>query len=491
MTTFGDLRSLFQRPASRALWDELCGLLDAADPSELVEHYGDYLGGHLRRWDPDVCRAPARWIEALVQGDDVPQLLAIRSLTMLDQDVGDDEILELTTCPYLENLHTLELGYNRRVAWRRDRIDYGNVRELVTCAALSGLSKLRIVGQHLRPEAIQAILESPNMAGLHQLDLSYNDMGFLKRRDLEGIERTLRSLILRDVELTVQGIEALVTSGILDGLEELDLGYNQELEPLALLDVVEQTDWGRLVRLGLAGCQIEMGVLTRLLEAQTLGQLEALDLSGNDIFTEHPETAAAVLTQAGHKLGGLRRLDLGATGLNDRALEKIVESELIQTLSQLGLRDNPIGRDGVHALVRTELLANQESLELQNTNITDEGVALLVASEQLGGVKQIDLTGASLTDAGARMLAEATLPALEVITIDSNDVSAEGIQLLLGSASLPALRRVSANANRVNTYDDEYEGLRQVAESRQIDLEIGYGWGYDYEYDEMYDDIYE
>jgi hypothetical protein len=321
---FGNLRSLLQRPASKALWDELCevvdghvGRVDEAQWHEIVA----YTRGVLRHWPIELCQAPERWVNAMFEGEQVAQLAVARAIDTRGRDVGDEQIFEMTLTPALSQLASLSMGYSQRVAWRPERLDYGCVRELCTCPHFGALRTLRITGQHLLPDSFASILDCSNaFASLETLDFSFNDLNFLKPSDLERLTfHPIKHIYLRSSNLSSQGVQVLESISLLHGIETLDLSNNYQLTHTDLIHLLgyDSRVFANLRTLHLCAFDLEQGQLPELFRAMPQARLEHLDLSGC-MFHTYTDAEEIMAILACESLCGLRQLTLDRVGLGER-----------------------------------------------------------------------------------------------------------------------------------------------------------------------------
>ena len=136
-------------------------------------------------------------------------------------------------------------------------------------------------------DGIDALLKTPMLEGVHTLDLSFNDAG----PDLGEVLRRassldhLRELSLRGNDLSGAGIEQLSTSSF----------------------------FGRLERLDMYACWLDVAAVTRAIEALSPDRIRDLDLSGNPI----DDRVARALVDA--DLRALERLLLDRGSFSSRA----------------------------------------------------------------------------------------------------------------------------------------------------------------------------
>ena len=345
---FGDLRSLLQRPAGQDTWQELCALLDAyvKQGTELAlwEQLIQYTQSSLTRWDPALCHAPQHWIEGLFVGRSPSQMLAARALSTRGRDVGDEQIFEMTVSPVIRNLTILEMGFPYRVGWRPERLDYGCIRELVTCPHLRQLSQLTLTGQHLLPDSFVSVLSRSNQfKHLKMVDFSHNDLNFLRDQDLLSQPSRLEgltSLVLNNVNLNRQGLQALSRHD-LGALTRFELeGNHNHLEDTDLLCLQRQGCWEmpRLKSLRLTQSQELASAFF-----EHLSSLDAPELSSFSLhfgyLTEHPRQLLSMLSGLAmtRRLESLELDNLKLMSLDSEQLSHFFRAEHVPRLRELSL----------------------------------------------------------------------------------------------------------------------------------------------------------
>jgi uncharacterized protein (TIGR02996 family) len=200
--------------------------------------------------------------------------------------------------------------------------------------------------------AMPRLIDCPTLARVRELDLFGNDLG-------NG------------------GVELLVRSAYLGGLNALDLGFNG---------------------LDLAGVRA-------LARASTLPNLWDLALNDNRQLTGD----AVRLLADSPFLAGLRSLDLSGNDVHDAGVRALVESRSLSRLAGLKLTDNPIGDSGVSALAGSGLfrrmLAREPQIDLRATGVGPAGAAVLArALPRFARLRRLDVSGNRLTRRGLDQL---------------------------------------------------------------------------------------
>jgi hypothetical protein len=107
---FGELRSLLLQPASVDTWDALCGHLDLWSNDALEQTALPYTLDIVTRWPDELERAaPSRWVKALLEGQDAPQVALVNALSLLSRELSQPQLTALLTSPRLANLRRLDL----------------------------------------------------------------------------------------------------------------------------------------------------------------------------------------------------------------------------------------------------------------------------------------------------------------------------------------------------------------------------------------------
>jgi Leucine-rich repeat (LRR) protein len=443
---FGGLRSLLQAPPHEDTWRALCAALDAYPRPELERVAVPYASDIVRRWPARLRPAPPEWIDALVdrQGD-VPQLGVVASITMRDRFIADDEVDALADSPFLHELSTLDLGRHRRMPWSHDQLDHDRVRRIGHAASLDNLRALSLAGHHLRPDALEVVLRAPAFSLLRRLDFSFNNLGFLRHRDLRPAHLLphLRELDLRDVGLTFVGVEALASYGLLQDLTHLDLADNaladEGVARLAARGVLDA-----LTSLNLARCELNAASVTIALEFALA--LTRLDLSGNALGDAGaslvarsalaPTLVSLELADQGvadpgarelaaAPMPALRELSLARAAPTSVGLRALARAPWLGQLTRLDLSSVPMAEADLAGELLAHLRDHVTRLELPQTGLTDDALAHLAGAPSL---THLDLRGTSLTDACADTLA--TLPALTHLDLCDTSVTSEAADAL-------------------------------------------------------------
>ncbi len=178
----------------------------------------------------------------------------LRELTLNDNSlISDHGILALANAPTFARLHALDISY----------IDLSNVgvRGLVESPYLRKLQRLEMVGNHIGDAGL-AVLASSNL--------------------LQRMLRHAPVLHLASNTIGPAGIDALMQSPYLELVEELDL-RNNPLGDEGFARLLMGNRWKRLRRLLLRNTRLTDAVMIQLADSPLLSQLEYLDLTKNAI----------------------------------------------------------------------------------------------------------------------------------------------------------------------------------------------------------------
>jgi uncharacterized protein (TIGR02996 family) len=216
------------------------------------------------------------------------------------------------------------------------------------------------------PEEIAAMVVSPYMARLEELDLSgkaHGDPLPISEAGLEALAASphfahLRKLALGHAGIGSEGARALATSRNLPGLQELDLRFNS---------------------LGSTGAAL-------LASSPHLRQLCVLNLSNNGIGSDGARAVAAAPW-----LDGLQELEMGGNWLGDEGAQALAASPHVTHLRELGLSGSRIGDIGARALAYSPHLLALEGLELDNNRISTQGARAFMTTLDLPCLQRVEL----------------------------------------------------------------------------------------------------
>lgn len=245
----------------------------------------------------------------------------------------------------------------------------------------------------------------------------------------EHLER-VRDLGLCGADLGNGGLNLLLRSKHLTGVESLDLSFNglddtaarllARTAALPRLRELRLNDNGRLTADG----------LTALAESPALSGLELLDVSANDIG---PAGVRAVIDSP--YLGRLHAVVIHTNRIGDAGAEALAGSELLARMlarePTLALPRCGIGPAGMRALAGSPHIAAVRELDLKGNNLGDDGTRELAESDGLPNLRRLVLMHNRIRDAGARALAFSPVMAgLDYLDVSSNVIGRAGVDAL-------------------------------------------------------------
>lgn len=241
----------------------------------------------------------------------------------------------------------------------------------------------------LTPRDVEAIVQHSAMAWITQVTLAgcgIGDRGLL--RILDALESNLGSatnpieiykLDLRDNGLTPEGASTLAGSEVLGEIEALDLSGNA-ISDSALAQII----LAMAKPMTIAARDTGAGLLTTEAIADTPAtQLMAgLDLSNNRV-----DARAAIALARAEGLGRLAHLQLSSNPLGDEGAQALADSPMFPTLRQLTLARCGIGPLGIAALAQSPHLTTLRSLDIRENTIDPFCARLMVKTPELRGLE--------------------------------------------------------------------------------------------------------
>lgn len=304
------------------------------------------------------------------------------------------ESVSLSAGAFLE--HAVEIV--RRAPVRRFRIFEAGTcfAQLVRSSRLGLARELDLCGNDLGNGGINLLIRSPHLSRVHSLDLSFNgisDTGLLVLGTAENLPG-LRELSLNDNgPFGRRGMAALAESPDLRGLHVLDLS-GCGLDANALGGLLIPGAFPRLRWLGLQADRLgdDGAVLlsrTPMFE-RLLRQTGQLDLSENEIG---PIGTRALATCPA--LVHVRTCDLSGNLLGDEGVDILLDSPYLRSLTELTLRGNRIGDAGGIRIAESELLRQLSHLDLTDNALSATGLDAIRQSPHLDWRATVDLPEAT------------------------------------------------------------------------------------------------
>lgn len=198
--SFGELRSLLQRPYTADTWDELVALIDRWEPfDEAHLPWLDDIQAHLTQWPAAVRYASPRWLDLTAQGQlrsIHPALRLATGLRLSEHGEHVEVILRalentgvqlsalalrgaaLGQTSALEPLtHNPALAHLRELSLEACQLTWEGVRALSHTPYLSQLRALSIASNRLGELAISQLVQSSHLHQLERLCLNHNPIG--------------------------------------------------------------------------------------------------------------------------------------------------------------------------------------------------------------------------------------------------------------------------------------------------------------------------
>ncbi|MBX3162421.1 MAG: TIGR02996 domain-containing protein [Deltaproteobacteria bacterium] len=325
------------------------------------------------------------------------------------------------------------------------------------------------------------VLAWPGAAALEDLDAARSAVDGSIAARLARLAN-LRTLRLGDNRLHDEGVRALVTSPHLRSLVELDLARTRGRAAIA------EARLPALTRLRYGENDLRGGAANKLAAAPGLANLELLDLRGSN-RPEAPlldvDGAIAVVSSPNlarlhtlileqHRFGdrtlatilaaakpGLRRLVLPYSDLDEAAARALAHNPNLASVVELDLSSNPfgpgaaealaaspylrprtlrlaytrLGREGIAGLVHGPVLSECRVLELASCRLHDEDVEPIAMSSQLGNLMRLLLGHNERIgdDAASRLARSGRLPRLAEVAMQRTEVGNAGRRALARS----------------------------------------------------------
>ncbi|MGF1579770.1 MAG: TIGR02996 domain-containing protein [Gemmataceae bacterium] len=279
-----------------------------------------------------------------------PHLGHLTTLGVPHNSIGNTGVAALLRAPSLTNLEELDLSESG--SWSRyaeDPImDTAGVKALVAWKGMPKLRSLKLSGNNVKREGVQALLRSPNTRGLRKLYLRDNDLDGQVMQEFGSAHQDLR-------------------------LDVLDLGENW-LQTLGMADLRRANCLAELKVLEIDRCEMDLSAAHELAKAPFLDSLRKLNVNENSFGPD----GLMVLLEASPR--HLHTLQLDNNNLGDEGLGRLGLSPSSNTLLKLDLSTNQVKAPGTKALASSKHLQNLMCLRLQYNHIGQDGVAVLKKS---------------------------------------------------------------------------------------------------------------
>jgi uncharacterized protein (TIGR02996 family) len=279
-----------------------------------------HLGG-LQRLVLNVCYVHDRGPEALAAS---PHLAGLKRLELAECQIGPRGATALAKSKHLANLEWLDLGQNR--------LDEAGARALADASGLPNLRHLDVSSVRVRPDGLRALLQNGGLKRLTTLCAT------LYSADWRGFWSVEPSAHLRGrLELRLNGWEDLLTDEFHDsrllaacaGLSFLDYG---RLGDKGAMKLVASPALAGLRSLELRQCDLTDRTAVAIGQSPHLKGLTRLALPFNRLTRVGIE--ALVAGPLGRRL---THLDLGGWGIRDDVAEGLTKAKGLDQMERLGL----------------------------------------------------------------------------------------------------------------------------------------------------------
>jgi hypothetical protein len=190
------------------------------------------------------------------------------------------------------------------------------------------------------------------------------------------------------------------------------------------------------------------GFVGKLVANPYLGHLTELALGGSPIARE----AMSALAASPHLLG-LRSLTLMNCGLTVSSIGPLCSAPApLNRLSELSLRQNPLGTNGVERLAEAPILAGLSDLVLSKTDSAPIAVMRLAASRHVKNLNHLDLSDNYVASSGVdALVASPHLKGLAWLALNNASIPIGRFNALVVARleRLPNLRRLDLAGNKV------------------------------------------
>jgi uncharacterized protein (TIGR02996 family) len=213
-------------------------------------------------------------------------------------------------------------------------------------------------------------------------------------------------------------VSALARSRHLLALEELNLGNNSGIDASGVCVLVSSPNVANLSSLLLHYNNIGNAGLGHLAQSDNLNRLRELYVSGVGASDR------GALALAGGRFRSLTDLDLRDNEVGDEGVEALTNWNWAgDRIQALYLVNNDIEERGGSALATTTHLPNLARLYLNHNRVGDATARAFAASPHRGALRDLDLRRCGITDEGALALAESPLVRhLQMLWLTANPI---------------------------------------------------------------------
>lgn len=430
---FGELRSVLGRGPSPSAWLALCEIMESWPASRFEAELLPYLSVQLARWPDQLCVAPGRWVDALLEGQSAAYLRLIRHLDLRHLELEPQDLVLLDHHEALSSVRILALSHNT--------IGAAGAQVMARWARLSrSLHTLSLEDCQLGDEGLATLAQAPWLAQLDELELGQNRLTSRGLHDLSKQQwLSLKRIDLSGNLLDQRGLLHLGQAAPI--LESLKL-ISARLRPEALSAFGQGFD--RLERLEL-GAMLNDAAMIHWSKVATPPALKTLILRSNRIG---PLGAAALAQSA--MMQTLIELDLSFNAISDRGVSALSQAAA-PALERLGFEGCGIGAGGAKALSQAPWASQVRALDLKRNELGGVGVDVMFSAASFGALEQLLLSSNHVGPRGCRALAMASLPMLKELNIAYNGLGDEGLEALASATWFERLESLRLSGRQMSS----------------------------------------
>lgn len=213
-----------------------------------------------------------------------------------------------------------------------------------------------------------------------------------------------------------------------------------EWEPPLCSQLLDQEPVPYWFRRGFVELNVSASTLLELADQlHDLCPIPSITITGYDTTSSPmPGLGSPTLWARLAKTPALARVQTMRCEFSDHGLIVLAESPLIRGLRHLSVEPagSGITARGIMALAVSPYLNGLKRLDLDRLALTDDAAEVLASSRQLTGLADLDLTGNLIADDGALALSRTTLPSLNALNLEANQITIRGASALVGLRQL-------------------------------------------------------
>lgn len=259
--------------------------------------------------------------------------------------------------------------------------DLGDLAVLAQVPELDRLARLDLSHGLLNTFALDRFLGAAPLAGLAELDASFNPLDAGGSVVATAVRCGWQRLNLRRCQVALSPRSDLPADDGPGRLRELDLSENG-IPASGGVALADCRALAGLARLNLAGNFLGVAGVLAVLRSRCLRGLRELDVSANRVGPLNTPEALRLVPAS-----GLRSLRASGNGLGNREVEALAGSGLLPGLSHLDLSNNPLGPGGLRSLLTSGRLRAGAAVDLRRCGLDAEAAGVFLS--HLGGLEAI------------------------------------------------------------------------------------------------------